>query len=210
MKLSDIITRVQRQFGDDVQAQITKEDIVRWVNDACIEIVTNNDTAEGKIANTDVLSGTSEYALPPDIIRIRSVRVNGYKMIASTYEQLCEIDPALETTTGSPTHYWVYGGRLNLYPIPNDNLGKIGVLYVKTPDILTVDMLSREPDVPVQYHPRVVEYCIAQAAELDDNIGHYQVKMQQFSQNIQDLRQNSEQPESQGVYSSITYVGEYD
>lgn len=209
MKLNEIITRVQRQFGDDVQAQITKDDIVRWVNDACLEIVTNNNTAEGKLANTDVLSGVFTYDLPPDIIRIRSIRVNGMKMIGSTYEQLCEIDPQIETTTGTPTHYWMYGGQLNLYPIPNDNLGKIGVLYVKTPDILTVDMLTRQPDVPIQYHPRIVEYCIAQAAELDDNVGHYQIKMQQFNQNIQDLRQNSEQPESNSVYPSITYVEEY-
>lgn len=209
MKLNDIIVRVQRQFGDDVQAQITKDDIVRWVNDACLEIVTNNDTAEGMIASKSVLSGTSVYDLPADIIRIRSVRVNGYKMAASTYEQLNEIDPDLENTTGAPTHYWVYGGKLNLYPTPNEDLGKINVLYVKTPDIMTVEMLTKEPDVPVQYHPRIVEYCIAQAAELDDNVGHYQIKMQQFNQSLQGLRQNSEQPESEGIYPSITYIEEY-
>jgi hypothetical protein len=208
MKLSEIITRVQRQFGDDVQAQITEEDIVRWVNDACLEIVTNNDTAEGFIGNTPVVAGKHWYDMPSDLIRIRSVRVNGFKLKAESYEQLCEEDPDIETTTGQPTAYWVYSGKINLYPIPNDSLGNLNILYVKTPDVITTAMKDRQPDVPIQYHPRIVEYCIAQAAELDDNFGFSQSKMQQFNQNLLGLKQNSEQPESNGIYPSITYVGE--
>jgi hypothetical protein len=208
MKLSEIITRVQRQFGDDVQAQITKEDIVRWVNDACLEIVTQNDTSEGYLGNTPVKAGVSEYKLPPDLIRIRSVRVNGIKLLASTYEQLIDNDPMLTSTTGSPHSYWVYGNTLNLCPIPSEALGNVDILYVKSPDILTVDMPDRVPDVPVQYHPRIVEYCIAQAAELDDNIAQYQLKMGQFKASVSELRQNGEQPESASVYSSITYISE--
>lgn len=208
MKLGEIITRVQRQFGDDVQAQITKEDIVRWVNDACLEIVTQNDTAEGYLGNTPVKAGVPEYKLPPDLIRIRSVRVNGMKLAPSTYEQLCDIDPDIGTTTGIPHSYWVYGNALLLYPTPSDALGNVDILYVKSPDILTIDMMERVPDVPLQYHPRIVEYCIAQAAELDDNIAQYQIKMGQFKQSISELRQNGEQPESASIYPSITYVSE--
>jgi hypothetical protein len=209
VKLSEIITRVQRQFGDDVQAQITEEDIVRWVNDACLEIVTNNATNQGSIGTTAVVVGQVEYDLPADLLLLRSVRVNGRKLIGNSYEQLCEIDPDIENTTGDPTHYWVYNGKLNLYPIPSEALGNLNILYIKTPDPLTTSMMSLEPDVPVQYHPRIVEYCIAQAAELDDNVGHYQLKMQEFNQKISNLKQNSEQPESDQYYPSITYVGEF-
>lgn len=210
MNLGDIITRVQRQFGDDVQAQITEEDIVRWVNDACMEIVSNNATNQGFLGTTAVVVGQIEYDLPDDLLLLRSVRLNGRKLKGENYEQLCELDPDIETTEGLPTHYWVYGGKLNLYPIPNDDEGNIHILYVKTPDIMTSDMKTREPDVPKQYHPRIVEYCIAQAAELDDNLGQYQYKMSEFKTNISNIRQNSEQPESDSFYPSITYVGEYD
>jgi hypothetical protein len=73
---------------------------------------------------------------------------------------------------------------------------------------MTVEMLEREPDVPKQYHPRIVEYCIAQAAELDDNMGTYQYKMNQFEKNLQSLKANGEQPEGDDYYPSITYMGD--
>jgi hypothetical protein len=130
------------------------------------------------------------------------------KLAPSTYEQLCDIDPDIGITTGIPHSYWVYNNALLLYPTPPDSLGNVDILYVKSPDILTIDMMERVPDVPLQYHPRIVEYCIAQAAELDDNIAQYQIKMGQFKQSISELRQNGEQPESASIYPSITYVSE--
>jgi hypothetical protein len=210
VNLGEIITRVQRTFGDDVQAQITKADIVRWVNDACLEIVTNNATNQGYVGTTAVEVGRVAYPLPDDLLFLRSVRLNGRKLKGESYEQLCEMDPDIENSKGLPSHYWVYGENLNLYPIPNEDEGNINILYVKSPDILTESMVTKEPDVPKQYHPRIVEYCIAQAAELDDNLGQYQLKMGQFKENISSIKTNSEQPESDGYYPSITYVGEYD
>jgi hypothetical protein len=38
MLVSEIATRVRRQFGDDVGILITDADIIRWVNDAQREI----------------------------------------------------------------------------------------------------------------------------------------------------------------------------
>lgn len=210
MKLKDIIKHIQRQFGDETQSQITKEDIVRWTNHACLEIVSANATAQGLSGTTPVEVGKRVYDLPPDLVLLRSVRCNGIKLRGETYEQLCELDTDIENTSGTPTHFWVYGGKLNLYPIPNESLGNLNILYVKTPDILTVDMLEREPDVPIQYHPRILEYCIAQAAELDDDMGQYQMKMNEFKENISNLNKNSEQPEQDSFYPSITYVSEYE
>jgi hypothetical protein len=213
MKLSEIVTRVQRQFGDDVQAQITKEDIVRWVNDACLEIVTNNHTNEGMFRGiTPVVVGQDVYDLPSDMLVLRAVRVNGLSMKATTYEQLIAAGLVSEDSSapdqGTPSMYWVHDDKINLVPVPDTALGTVDIMYVKTPDILTSAMLDREPDVPTQYHLRIVEYCIAQAAELDDNEGKYQMKMQQFKNNLDNLRSNGEQPEADGVYPSITYVSD--
>lgn len=209
MKVSEIITRVQRQFGDDIQAQITKDDIIRWINDASLEITTNNYTNQGIFkGNTPVGVGQSEYLLPADLLLLRSVRANGIKLTHTTYDQLTETPDYAEDTSGAPTCYWVYGNKLYLYPTPNEALGTIDVYYTKSPDLLTNLMLDKEPDVPKQYHPRIVEYCIAQAAELDDNLGQYQMKMGQFKDNLQALKQNAEQPEGDDYYPSITYVSE--
>lgn len=212
MKLSEIITRVQRQFGDDVQAQITKEDIVRWVNDACLEIVTNNRTNEGMFrGNTPVVAGQDAYALPSDLFVLRAVRVNGRTVEGTTYEQLLASgavpEDTTEVVTGTPQWYWVHNDMVNLVPTPDTSLGSVDIMYIKTPDTMLVGMEDREPDVPQQYHLRIVEYCIAQASELDDNDSKYQLKMQQFNSNLDKLRSNGEQPESDSVYPSITYIG---
>lgn len=210
MKLNDIIKRVQRQFGDDVEAQITEEDIVRWVNDACLEIASNNVTNQGYfLGTTPVTSGVREYELPADMLTLRSIRLDNRKLIASSYEQVSELDDSMDTAVGRPTHYWVYDGKVNLYPTPNEDYNSLTIMYVKTPDILSASMKNVEPDIPTQYHPRIVEYCIAQAAELDDNLAHYQQKMGQFQSNLMALKQN-DQPDGEGYYGSITYVMEYE
>lgn len=207
MKLSEIITRVQRQFGDDLQAQITKEDIVRWVNDACLEIAMANSTNQGILkGHTPVVVGQSEYLLPPDLLLLRSVRANGLKLTHTTFDQITQMDYYSEDATGAPTEYWVYNGKLYLYPTPYEALGTVDVYYIKSPDILTIQMEDKEPDVPKQYHPRIVEYCIAQAAELDDNLGHYQLKMDQFKMNLSSFKQNGENPEGDDFYPFVTYV----
>jgi len=207
MKLAEIITRVQRQFGDDVQSQITTDDIVRWVNDACIEIA--NDASVTSVmqrGRTSVLANQSEYALPADLLKLRSVRVNGMKLRGTTYEQISEAYEA----EGNPDSYWVLEGKLYLFPVPTSDLGTMDVYYVKAPDKLDANATDREPDVPKIYHNRIVEYCIAQAAELDDDLDHYNLKMAQFRDGVSRSRGDSENPEGDGFYPSITYVREYD
>jgi hypothetical protein len=208
IKLGDIIKRVQRQFGDDVEAQITEEDIVRWINDACLDIASANSTNQGYfIGTTPVKTGVRDYELPDDMLKLRSIRLDGGKLIGTSYEQVNEVDDHMDAAVGKPTHYWIFNKNVSLYPTPNQDYAALTIMYTKTPDIMTVAMKTIEPDIPVQYHLRLVEYCIAQAAELDDNIAHYQQKMAQFQGNILALKQN-DQPDSEGVYPSITYVVE--
>jgi hypothetical protein len=214
MILSDIIKRVQRQFGDDVQAQITTDDIVRWVNDACLEIVTNNHTNQGmRTGQSPVEAGKDTYDLPADLYMLRAVRANGKIVRGTTYEQLSVTylggySDTNDKAVGDPEWYWVLDGQLKLVPVPSESLGSIDIMYVKRPDVMTASMLTIEPDVPTEYHPRIVEYCIGQAMELDDNLQGYQLKMSEFQSNLTKLRQNGEQPESDGVYASITYISD--
>jgi hypothetical protein len=212
MKVKDIIRRVQIQFGDEVQAQISKQTIVDYINDACLEIVTNNRTNEGILKGiTPIVAGKSQYDLPADLLNLRGVRVNGRVVAAVTYEQLVAtqaIDDTANLPVGQSECYFLHDGKLNLFPVPEEALGTLDIMYVKSPDLITVGMLELEPDVPKQYHLRIVEYCIAQAAELDDNLGQYQLKMNQFNANLQSLRQNGEQPERDDFYPFITYTSE--
>jgi hypothetical protein len=75
-----------------------------------------------------------------------------------------------------------------------------------------VTVVGDTPELPVQYHPRIVEYCIAQAAELDDNLAQYQLKMAQFENGVTKLKDNADW-DSQDTYPTISVsprdYGEY-
>jgi hypothetical protein len=80
--VTDVITSVKRQFGDESAVQITDADIIRWVNDGQREIVDQNTTINQKLAKTDVIAGQDAYPLAtdpalPNISRINSVRHDG-------------------------------------------------------------------------------------------------------------------------------------
>lgn len=209
MKLKDIIIRVQRQFGDDVQAQITKDDIVRWVNDACLEIAStvaiNQTTSKGYAV---LASGKSEYDLPIDTLLIRSVRANGTKLTVTTFDQINENPDYSEGAVGFPSTYWVYANKLYIYPTPVDSfaMGSLDIYYTKLPRVLLITDLELEPDIPTQFHPRIVEYCIAKAAELDDRVDQYRIKMDEFNSKVVAQGQNGEYPGNDATYPYITYV----
>ena len=161
MKVSDIIRRTKRQFGDEINAQINDEDIVGWINDACAEIATNNNTNQAPLTGTAaVVAGQSAYDLPDDLYTLRSVRVNGFILKSTTNEQAIEEYTSMidsnSVTEGPPQHFWTYGGKLLIYPVPTASVGTVDILYTRMPAQVTTTDLSAVPDVPLQYHTRIV------------------------------------------------------
>lgn len=202
LTVAEIATRVKRQFGDEAGAQITNNDILRWLNDAMKDISINNNLLQVK-ATSPAVAGTSEYSMPTDILTLQSVKFNGSLLTglsiqeADTYVQGHDSTPE---ATGVPTHYWVWASTINVYPTPQA-VGTLMLYYTRVPNVLTLD--TDVPEIPAPYHPRLVEYCIAQAYELDDNFESYQKKMQQFQDGMDKLKDNSEWS-SREFYPSIT------
>lgn len=208
MNGSEIALRVKRQFGDEAGAQITDSDILRWVNDAQREIAVHNDLLQ-TIATTTVVANEDQYPLPPDVLTLRSVRFGGRKLAhlsqgeVSNFIQSSGAGAGSEST-GTPTHYSSWGLKIDLYPTPasaNLTAGeKLQIYYTRQPTPMA--SLVETPELPLQYHNRIVEYCIAQSHELDDNAESYKQKMQQFKEGVDQLKyiDNAEQD----VYSSIS------
>ncbi len=48
------------------------------------------------------------------------------------------------------------------------------------------------PELPSQYHNRIVEYCLAQAYELDANMESYTTKMAAFKNGANQLKENAD------------------
>jgi hypothetical protein len=70
---------------------------------------------------------------------------------------------------------------------------------------MPVDVInpSDTPEIPSIYHNRILEYCMAQAYELDENMQNSSAKMQQFQGNLQQMKSLSEW-ENQDFYPYIT------
>lgn len=199
MNVGEIALRVKRQFGDEAGAQITDADIIRWINDAQREIAHSNDLLQ-TVATTASVSGQDQYSLPPDLLTLRQVR---YATRSLNYLSATEArNLGTDTATGEPTHFSVYGAKIDLYPIPSVNDGDdIQIYYTRQPNSVAVS--ADVPELPIQYHNRIVEYCIAQAYELDDNNESYQAKMQQFQDGVDKLKTLGDW-QVQDVYPSIS------
>jgi len=201
MLVSDVATRVKRQFGDELGSQIGDADVIRWCNDAQQEIALQNRLLQ-TVANQNSAIGTQEYSAPADMLALRGVRYDKLRLTLLTMDDMDNIVQDRTLDQGTPAYYWTYGNQISLWPVP-DAVYNITIYYTAKPTTLTAvgDTLS----LPAQYDNRVIEYCIAQAAELDDNLEHYQLKMGQFQSGIDATKNALEQIENEDMYPSITY-----
>lgn len=201
MLLSEIATRVKRTFGDEAGAQITDQDIIRWANDAQREIAVNNDLLQ-VTATTATVAGQDQYALPPDLLTLKSVRFQGRRLSSMTSAEMGEMIGSDAVTRGIPTHFSVFAKKIDLYPAPDSSdPDDLQVYYTRQP--MELMATTDTPELPAQYHNRIVEYCIAQAYELDDNLESSQKKMQQFEDGVARLKGVADW-QDQDVYPSIS------
>lgn len=189
MLVSDIITRVRNIAGDVDVLQFTDADIMRWINDGMRECAMDNDLLQ-KTATTTVTSGTSEYALPTDILRLHSVKYDNQKLPVLTLEEFDEQFTTDGSDTGVPINCLIWAGFVRLWPTPTNSVDELKIDYIRTP--VDVTLAADTPDLPVGYHPRLVDYCLAQVAQQDDDLGRYQLKMDEFRSGVQKLKDQGE------------------
>src|ERR1041385_4536998 len=75
MNVSDVMTRIKRQFGDESQVQVTDSDIIRWINDGQRQIVMNNEGLLEQVAYTSTVINQQDYTLPVDLLIMRTVHL---------------------------------------------------------------------------------------------------------------------------------------
>lgn len=203
MNVSEVSTRVKIQFGDESGVQIDDNRIIGWINDALREFAVQNKLFQTRAVVT-MTPGLQAYLLPDNLLRLHSVKID-YKNL--TEKSIVEIDEVIETadnpsnTSDTAYYYWIYGDSINLYPIPT-NPSQLMIYYSKIPDEIT-DVTSTLP-IAEEYRSRLVEYCLVQAYELDENFQAAQLKDQQVRTGLQDMR-DAQQAPNDAIYPSITY-----
>lgn len=204
MIVSDVVTRVQRQFGDEASVQIDSNDIIRWINDCAKEIALQNDLTQAT-ANQNTVANQAIYTAPADMLAIRSVYYDNKKLdfLESTeYDAyINKMDPN-QISSGTPVVYTRSVYDLLLYPTP-DSVKVLKIWYFQRPAevVATTDSLP----FPVEYHLRIVEYCLQQAYQTDEDWDAAGQMAGQFNDGMTRLKQLTDNSGTE-FYPTITVL----
>jgi hypothetical protein len=173
----DVLTRVKRTFGDEAAVQVTQADIIRWINDAQREAVMQNEGLLQKVGFVSSVAGTKEYTYPTDLFVLHHLY---YKASASEayyalkYLSLKDFSEYVDgwdgtTMQGIPLIYTQQeDGKTVIFPTPAASVANgIKLIYSRyATDV--VDQTSTI-DLPPFLHTYVINFCLMQAYEMDED-----------------------------------------
>ena len=124
-----------------------------------------------RTTSTTTVTATSSYTLTSDCDYLNRVLWNNYKLKRIDYSELQMLDqPGYGSTyiTGKPTHYYVYGESIGLWPIP-DSSKSLRYYYYAQPAEVTTD--STVFSIPSMFHPYIQDYVLWRAYAKDQDDG---------------------------------------
>lgn len=213
LNVQEVVDRVKRTFGDEAAVQVTDADILRWINDAQLQISVDNSELLETVGSADIVSGQADYSQPSDLNTLRSLMWNNKRLRALSFAEFNEYLDGFKIPAGqggygnsTPEVFMVYGGTITLFPTPNQSLvNGLKIYYSKHP--ATVSNLADNLGVPTRYHNSVVEFCLKQAYELDENPEMMMAKGQSFQDQLMKLK-NQEKTTTNEYYPTITTLPE--
>lgn len=206
MIVSDVITRVQRQFGDEASVQINSDDVIRYINDAAKEIAVQNDLGAA-VATQSSVANQNLYTLPSDALAIRTIYYDNLKLDfyeRTEYDAYVNANDPNETAVGTPSLYTRHVNDILLYPKP-ESVKNIKIWYFQRP--VEVTTTADQLPFPVEYHLRIVEYCLQQAYQTDEDWDAADRMAGQFNDGMTRLKQ-LENTSDEEFYPVITVLPE--
>lgn len=164
MLVSEIATRVKRQFGDESGSLIDDNDILRWCNDGQVDIVRKT-AALISSQTTAVTVGTSNVTLPADFLSVKGVVLANNPLSLVSYEEGF-VSYASSAVDAQPGMCYVLGNKL--YFNSQQASGNLVITYIRRPTVLT--LVADTPEIPVQMHEDLVRFCLARAKELNEDL----------------------------------------
>lgn len=182
MLVSKMITTVQNLFGDTSEAQITITEIIDWLNEGQRKIARETGWIS-EHAETDVIAGQRGYDLPPDIVIMERLELDGRKLPRVTLQMIDNEEPTHTIKEGGPEKYYIWGNILYLYPTPTESgTDNLDMWYKKMPSLIQTDADSA--DLPDSMHDAMVRFALGRAKEKDEEFTDAQNIMSGVSQEV--------------------------
>ena len=204
--VSDVVSRVKRQFGDEAGVQITDTDIIRWVNDGQLEITKKNKVLKS-IATTPSIAGTNQYLFPGiNVLNIEQIQYKGVTVQYRSFNDVAEL--ILQTTDvtqqqGPPSCWYEWDDAIYFFPTPNTAGDTITMYYINYP--VTVTSTSDALSIPDNYYEQLIQYCMTLAYETDDDLQSSVMKGNQFTSEMNMLASTDDGYGNQ-YYRTITVL----
>lgn len=190
MLVSDVVTAVTRQFGDETGAQIDSEDIIRWVNDGQLRISRRTESAMSE-HSASLAIGSATAALPEDFFKVSNVTLTGSSGVAKilqnlTTKQFQALYPTAASDATGVTKFCtvtrIDGNWIMVFaPRPSETVG-LTLLYKNRPPV--VDAVGDELSIPDEFYSTLITYCLAQAKQLDGDDDAYTRLMSEFNGSV--------------------------
>lgn len=213
MNVQDVVTRVRRTFGDESGVQITDDDLIRWINDAQAKIGRENEGLMEATATANIVQNQMEYDVPADFSILRSLKFKGYRIKYMSFAEFNEYIDGYSAAPGIspygpgiPEIFMVWENKITLFPKPNENVTNgLTIYYIKHP--ASVGTLADALTVPLSYHNTVIDYCLQQAYELDEDYQKAELKKATVADDLMKLNDRNKWG-SQEYYPRITTLPE--
>jgi hypothetical protein len=214
MNLAEVKTRVKRTFGDESGVQISDEDITRWVNDAQRAIVLSNEGLLEKTGTANLVANQQEYSLPEDLLILQGITCKGtvestsyMKLQGYNLSQFNEYIDGWDGNlygTGTPAIYTVFANLVRLFPVPAvDVTNGLKYFYNQTPTEIVGD--SDQLALPIVYHNAIINYCLKQAYELDEDWQTSNLKNTEMASDLH-LARGRDSWKNQETYPTLTIL----
>jgi phage terminase large subunit-like protein len=200
--VGNVYDAVKRIFGDESGVQLTNADIVRWINEAQVDVSKQNQILQ-TTATIAVVANTATYSLTsvsPAIDSVASLLLDGRRVgnipISQAEESISLSDPE-GTETGAPQFWYAWGGDVTFWPKPNKNHTML-IRYIAQPanvTTTTTDVLS----LPDETFTDIVNFVLMKAYEMDENPQMMAVKQAEYSASV------AERGETERLAATMTY-----
>lgn len=150
----------------------------RWINEGAQDIARRTESLQER-TDIDVDSGTREYSLPTNVIRVNRVEwsadneTQSYSLEYRDWQNMDAIWYSQQAvTTARPVYYTMWGFppslKIVLYPIPYTD-GSIKVFHYRLPTVLSDNgsAVNTAVEVPEGWADCIVDYCEYMALRRD-------------------------------------------
>lgn len=210
--VGDIKSRVKRQFGDESGVQVTDSDIYRWISDSIRNVILSNEEAIEVITTIDIVASQQDYPLPTDIVSLKGItcktgdstsyfNLQGYQL--EQFNTYVDGWDGQFFGQGNPAIFTIFNNIIKLFPIP-DTAAAAGLKLFYTSYLGEITSDSFTISLPNYYFNAVVNYCLQQAYQMDEDWIGAEIMMQQVQQDLTKARGKSK--EQQDTYQMITIL----